>query len=43
MMDENIAAASCSAVYRVLRRAGLSGKWAISGEEARKGFEGGLF
>jgi transposase InsO family protein len=39
MMDENIVAASCSAVYTVLRRAGLSKKWAISAEERKSGFE----
>ncbi|MDR0639221.1 MAG: hypothetical protein LBG27_10065 [Spirochaetaceae bacterium] len=38
MTDENIAAASCSAVYNVLRRAGLSKKRAISAEESKKGF-----
>jgi transposase InsO family protein len=39
MMDENIVAASCLAVYTVLRRAGLSKKWAISAEERKSGFE----
>jgi hypothetical protein len=39
MMDGNIAAVSCSAVYRVLGKAGLNKKWAVFTEEARKGYE----
>jgi len=38
MLDENIVAASCSAVYNALKRANLTKKWATVNEEAKKGF-----
>ena len=38
MIDENIVAASCSAVYTVLRRAGLNKRWAVFREETKKGY-----
>jgi transposase InsO family protein len=39
MIDANIAAASCSAVYTTLKRANLTNPWALRGEEAKKGFD----
>jgi transposase InsO family protein len=38
MLDANIVAVSCSAVYTTLKRAGLTKRRAVTGEEAGKGF-----
>jgi transposase InsO family protein len=38
MLDANIVAASCSAVYTMLKQANLTKRWAVMGEEAGKGF-----
>lgn len=39
MIDENIAAASCSAVYNTLKKADLTKKWVSKPDDAKKGFE----
>jgi transposase InsO family protein len=39
MVDADIAAASPASVYNVLKRSGLTKKWAEMAEEAKKGFE----
>jgi hypothetical protein len=39
MVDENIAAVSPATVYNVLKKSGLTKKWAEISEEAKKGFE----
>jgi transposase InsO family protein len=38
MLDADIAAVSCSAVYTTLKRANVTKKWAVTGEESGKGF-----
>ncbi|AEF81422.1 DDE-type integrase/transposase/recombinase [Leadbettera azotonutricia] len=39
MVDEDVAAASPSSVYNVLKRSGLTKKWAELAEEKKKGFD----
>jgi hypothetical protein len=38
MLDANIVAASCSAVYTTLKRAKMTKEWAAAGEETGEGF-----